>query len=214
MNKKKIGCVIALLAIIWGIRYVTLNGGIGVQLNHPRENYQIGEVISFDDNMSGGKNYYKGYTICLDSYKAYETKEYLDMIHKTDNDFSFPLGDITLELTVTLTNNNADFSVKSDESEYTFEDSVDLMGSFFITGSDWYEFMNRELTAYANPIFEDDPNKSPYIVILPDEPYQIKLVYNLEQKTMSNRRWKNILNEDMAFLVTLNPIEKRIELKY
>lgn len=212
MNRKRVwilGGVI--LVLISAVRYRMLNGCFGVETRFPTEVYSMGETVEFGDAMSFGKRYYAGYSISVDECKIYDIDDYLKQIKKSKDDFELLLGEKVVEVTVTLSNNNKDFEIKESDEEYTLEDAIELH-SFQLWGIDWYEYINRELMAYANPVFEDDPSKSPYIVILPEESYQLKVIFNLAKKTMGEKRWEKIDKEEMMLGVTVAPVEKRIKL--
>lgn len=212
MNKKRMITILVIAGILmWAVRYTMLNDGFKVGVRNPVVQYQIGDTVDFEDDKSGGAVLYKNLHVTVDDCHLYDTNDYLQKIHKDRSDFQLLLGDKIVELTVTIDNQNPDFVEKSDGA-YSPDDAVNF-NSFELTGPDWYVFPHRELMAYANPVFQDNTDASTSLVFLPDEKYQMKWVFCLSQGRMSDRRWKQIANEDMALILTFTPIEKRVAIK-
>lgn len=209
MNRKKTIAILVIAAVLlWTVRYTRLNGGFKVGLRNPVIQYNIGDTVDFEDDRSGGAVVYKYLHVTVDDCHLYDTDDYLQKIHKDRDDFQLMLGEKVVELSVTIDNQNPDFVEKPDE-EYSSDDAV-FFSSFQLAGPDWYVFPHRELMAYANPIFQDNTDASTSLVFLPGEKYQMKWVFSLSQDRMSNRRWKQIADEDMALLLTFTPVEKRV----
>lgn len=186
-------------ALIWLVRYITLNGGFRVNTEYERSVYEKGDVVSFDDNMSSGIQYYKDYSISIDDCKIYDSAEYIEKLGKTEEDFELLIPEKVVELTATLYNNG-------DKEDGIYFSSLQLVGT------DWYEYTNSEFTAYANEIFEDDVYSAYGIIVEPQSSYTVKIIYNLPRRGRTLKVWENIEKENMYLEITLRPINKIIKL--
>ncbi len=210
MKKRRsvIICVITVLLLsAWVIRYISLNDGLKVGYKYDRAIYETGEVVAFGDNMSSGINYYDDYSISVDECRIYDSNEYILMLGKTEDDFNLDIPDKILEVTVTLYN---DGEVREDDT-YTDEDGV-YFSSLQVVGTDWYEYFNREFTAYANEIFQDDVWGSYGIIVVPQSAYTFKIIYNLDQRERTDAVWNKIDETEMYLEVTLYPVNQLIKI--
>ena len=200
-HKNKIVFIILFCFIVlWGCRYAVLNDGF--QLKHQLEHqyYELGEIAPMEDNMCLGKQYYKDLAISVDAFEIVDADEYISRLGKTEEDFSLLIPDKIAEATITIYNNDT-------EQQGVYFSSLQLVGT------DWYEYFNREFTAYANDIFEDNVETSYGIIILPKDNYTVKVVFNMFQRGCPDARWHNIEKEDIYIQTTIRPVSKYIKVQ-
>ena len=70
MKKRIIGAIAIACAVIWCIRYYTLNGTFAVHGIYQEEVYTMYDVVEFDDCMSYGGYEAPGYSIVLEAVIA------------------------------------------------------------------------------------------------------------------------------------------------
>ncbi len=209
-NRKRI-LTIALVLIcagLWLWRYISLNGGLVINDHYEHAYYEQGELVEFGDNMSSGKHYYSGYKISIDSTIIYDSDEYMEILGKTEEDFAILIPDKVVEITITLYNEN---EAKAEGEAYTSADGI-YFTTLELVGTDWYEYYNREFTAYANEIFADDVYKSYGIIVEAQSSYTMKLIYNLDKRERTDSVWAQIEEEDMYLEITIRPVKKFIKL--
>ncbi|MCD7752208.1 MAG: hypothetical protein LUI10_10810 [Lachnospiraceae bacterium] len=209
-NRKRI-LTIALVFIcagLWLWRYISLNGGLVINDLYESAYYEQGDIVEFGDNLSSGKKYYSGYMISVDSSKIYNSADYMEMLGKTEEDFDILIPDKVIEITVTLYNEN---KAKAEDESYTDADGI-YFSSLELVGTDWYEYYNREFTAYANEIYEDDVYQSYGIIVEAQSSYTMKLIYNLDKRERTDAVWAKIEEEEMYLEITIRPVDQFIKL--
>ena len=200
-HKKKIVFIILFCFIVlWGCRYVVLNDGFQIKHQLEHQYYELGEIAPMEDNMCLGKQYYKDLAISVDAFEIVDADEYISRLGKTEEDFSLLVPDKIAEATITIYNNDT-------EQQGVYFSSLQLVGT------DWYEYFNREFTAYANDIFEDNVETSYGIIILPKDNYTVKVVFNMFQRGCPDARWQNIEKEDIYIQTTIRPVSKYIKVQ-
>lgn len=196
MKKRIIGAIAIACAVIWCIRYYTLNGTFAVHGIYQEEVYTMYDVVEFDDCMSYGGYEAPGYSIVLEAARIVDAKDYLEELGKNVGDFQY-LSERYLELTLTVSNCG------------DYKDGMNFYG-LPVIGTNWYAFYDNEVTACINPFFENNYDAAWRCGVNKNSNATVKIAYNLYENMFSTKQWSNMNQEKMWLWVTLKPIDKRI----
>ena len=82
---------------------------------------------------------------------------------------------------------------------------------FQVLGVDWYQTLDFELTHRINELlYENCLEENMGISLYPNDSYDIKLIYDLNEWSFSKKKFKNIDKEKMYFEITILPENKLI----
>ena len=200
--KKTIVLILSLIFIIaWGIRFYTLNGTFSAHNEYQTINYELGDPVQFNDNMSYNAYHASGYSITANHVRIISFEQFLSEFNKTTNDFTtMPEKFLIVETTI----------------ENIFSDNTEEEINFYslpIIGTNWYTFFNGEATAYANNFFNNNTSASYGVLVHRGDSAIVNIVYNLYENTFSKKQWDYLDYEPMWMSITIQPENQRIKLK-
>lgn len=200
--KKTIVLILSLIFIIaWGIRFYTLNGTFSAHNEYQTINYELGDPVQFNDNMSYNAYHASGYSITANHVRIISFEQFLSEFNKTTNDFTtMPEKFLIVETTIENI-----FSDNTEEGIYFY--------SLPIIGTNWYTFFNGEATAYANNFFNNNTSASYGVLVHRGDSAIVNIVYNLYENTFSKKQWDYLDYEPMWMSITIQPENQRIKLK-
>lgn len=185
-------------AAIWFIRYITLNDGLRINHKFEQAFFEKGETVAFGDNMSVGSQYHKGFSIVAEDCRIYDSDAYMEMLGKSGDDFDLMIPEKVVELTVTLHNHGEQIEPM-------------LFSSLELVGDDWYEFVHREFTGYANDVYEGNTDNAYGIQIKPGKQCTLKIIYSLSPRGRTDAQWSKIESANMYLEITLRPVNQFIK---
>ena len=187
---------IVLIAVLLLIRIYFLNGSFKVNYYYPRKIYNYNESVDVGNNKYADCKTHEGWNFQIMSSEIYELNDFCREYKIDDSDI---LDDKKiLEVNIRLTNTS---------------NKINSIGiNFFqVLGVDWYQTLDFELTHRINELFyENCHEENMGISLYPNDSYDIKLIYDLNEWSFSKKKYKNIDKEKMYFEITIMPENKLI----
>lgn len=190
--------LIITLIILYFIRYYNLNHTLSVPWCYPKSIYDKNEFVEFEDNVCYGGVMNEGLKIEVLDSEIYNVDYFLNSNNINPENLYYMLPDKALEVKIRIKN-------------ISTENKAIKINNFEIVGSDWYTRMNTELTMYTNPFFlEHNMRNDLGVTLLPNDYYDLSLIYNIFEIFFSKKKFQNIEKEPMYMELTIFPENKFI----
>lgn len=190
--------IIIILLILYFVRYYNLNHTLSVPWRYPKVVYNKNESVEFEDNVCYGLVTNEGLEIEVLDSEIYNIDYFLNSIDISSENLYYKQPDKVLEVKIRVKN-------------FSTENKSIKINNFEIVGSDWYTRMNTELTMYNNPLFlEHNMMYDLGITLLPNDYYDLSLIYNIFEIYFSKKKFQNIEKEPMYMELTIFPENKFI----
>ena len=108
--KKKYIIVLSLVLLLiagWTWRYVTMNTYFDSLVITEKETYQIGDVVSFEEDIGEWKTNLNGYSLRVDDFEVMDFENYADSIDFEPDEYYYA-GEKVAIINVTLYNDNSE----------------------------------------------------------------------------------------------------------
>lgn len=179
MAKQKIGLLLLIITIVvtWWGRYLVFNQEITQMYTTPREYYEIGDTISYDDNIINTYTYH-GYRIRVDSAELYRFDDFLNQFEIEEAETVRPAFICLLYVTI-YNDNNVSRALELD-------DLTLYGGDHYLYLSDYLETINPQSSTaayfYSHPeIGQKEMLILPYAAYLEDDSEQSILKFESQQ---------------------------------
>lgn len=200
MKKLIISSAFLALALIWGVKFYNLNHGFKIKDRFPKEYFSMNEKMDFNDDMSYGGGYNKGYSVSLDNAEIVDAEELIN------NYYSQNAPMIHYEKCLILT-----YSITNDG---TAENDMQLL-SFPVMGIDWYTSPDMQLSSkISSELSGTALSGSGSLTVPKGETIKVRVAYQLFRQNFTPQNWNNLEEQDMWVWATLSPTDKRIKIEF
>lgn|GEM_PF-6040604 len=197
--KRKTWFIILIGAVILGLyifRVYALNKDYERVHGITDKEYNISEMVPFEEDISVGNEILDGYSIRVDNAEYMDIKEFMKKYAIT--------GDMLIEAAPERVF-AVDISIKNESSQAEGIYLPDII----LHGVDFYVDWNAELIDLANPELDGVLG----VTVASEKEAVIHMVYNLRKMHFTNAVWDNMDKEEFWLQLTVSPNRKEIKLQ-